>query len=70
MKLATYLSAQGMTQAQFADAIGSSQSDVARYVNGRIPRPEMMTKIISATGGEVEPNDFYDRGSIENTEAA
>lgn len=60
MKLASYLSTEGMTQALFAEAIGASQSDVARYANGRIPRPETMAKIVVATSGKVQPNDFFD----------
>ena len=33
---------------------------VLRYANGeRIPRPDVMARIVAETDGEVQPNDFF-----------
>lgn len=58
--LGRYLSEQGITQAQFAEQIGVEQPTVARYVGGRVPEPSVLRKIVEATGGAVQPNDFFD----------
>lgn len=62
MKLAEYISKQGMTHAEFGALIGVPQATVSRYVNGvRIPHDkETFDKIFEATGGQVTPNDFFD----------
>lgn len=61
MRLAEYLAQEGMTQADFARKIGQEQATIARYCTGkRTPQPEVMRKIVQATRGQVQPNDFYD----------
>jgi len=60
MRLRQYLSDKDITIPAFAAQIEVSVQSVHRYVNGeRLPRPEVMERIKSATGGLVEPNDFY-----------
>lgn len=59
MKLLDWRRKAGLTQAQIADLIGVAQPAVTRYEAGRHPRPEIMRRIITATGGEVTAADFY-----------
>ena len=59
MKLGTYLSENGITHADFAARIGTSQAAVTRYVlEQRTPRPDVISRIMSITSGEVTANDF------------
>lgn len=61
MKLAVWLSENSTSQAAFADKIGSSQPQVARFVAGtRIPNRHTMQRIVTETGGAVGPSDFYE----------
>ena len=51
-----------MTQGQLADLLGCSQpyvSQIERSSSPIIPGPSLMVQIFAATGGNVEPNDFY-----------
>jgi transcriptional regulator with XRE-family HTH domain len=65
MDLQTYISLKGMSQEQFAQRIGVKQKSVSRYAAGeRVPHPKIMSDIYSATGGAVEPNDFYELGKL------
>ena len=60
MKLGDYLDKNGVTVRDFAERLGMSPEAVRLYVAGRrVPRQEAMEKIIQATGGKVEPNDFF-----------
>ena len=61
MKLKAYLSETGTSYSAFAEKIGTSAEAVRRYVTGtRMPTPDVMARIVAATEGTVEPNDFYD----------
>ena len=61
MKLAKWLKRHKLNPTKFAKMIGRHQPTIYRYVNGeRIPEPDIMQEIYSATRGEVSPNDFYD----------
>lgn len=61
MKLEIYLKTMAIKQKDFAEAIGEAVSMVNHYCQGiRVPRADVMVKIYQATGGMVEPNDFYD----------
>jgi predicted transcriptional regulator len=61
MKLAAWLSENSITQAAFAEKIGSSQPQVARFaVGSRIPNRDTMRRIVAATEGAVGPTDFYE----------
>ena len=60
MTLDEYLRQQKLTEASFAEVIGSTQQSVHRYRrNTRVPRPAVMERIVAATGGKVSPDDFY-----------
>jgi len=60
MQLRQYFAERGVTVADFADAIGVSVQTVYRYVHGeRLPRRQIMDRIVYETGGEVRPDDFF-----------
>lgn len=60
MKLADYLTAERINLSEFARLIGARNArTVQRYTkHGRIPSGTMMAKIMTATGGRVQPADF------------
>lgn len=58
MKLRCWLKIHNLTEAEFAVSIRVSQSSVSRYVAGRMPRRNVMSRIVAATGGRVTANDF------------
>ena len=61
MTLAEYLSEHGLSPAEFAKLIGVTDESVRRYAHGRrYPRPAIMRRIVTATGGAVGPQDFLD----------
>lgn len=66
MKLSDFLAARGMSLSEFARLIGAKNArTVQRYTkHGRIPSGGMMAKIAIVTGGEVQPNDFFDAITI------
>ena len=69
MKLSVYLNERKISHGDMARLIGTSTEAVRRYANGlRLPRPEIMGRIIAATDGAVEHADFY--SELTNTEAA
>ncbi len=70
MKLADYLQDRQLSEAAFAELIGASQAAVNRYKRGRHPSPPHMQAIIAATGGAVQPNDFYVLPAAPSAEAA
>ncbi|MBM3572586.1 MAG: helix-turn-helix domain-containing protein [Alphaproteobacteria bacterium] len=60
MKLKKYFIQEGITASQFATRIGRAVSTVTRLANGEtVPEPETLAKIVEATGGAVQPNDFF-----------
>lgn len=59
MRLKEYLDQTGVTRAEFARRIGVQHITVTRYLNGRVPEPSVMEKIIETTDGEVTANDFF-----------
>lgn len=58
MRLDDYLRRKGLTQAQFAEMIGTTQTTVFRYINGRWPSREAALAIEKATNGRVTAKDF------------
>lgn len=67
MKLADYLTANGLTPAAFAEKIGVHRGTVCRYIKPPEPgKPvfgpsrKMVAKINAATNGQVTANDFAD----------
>ncbi len=60
MKLAEYLKDSGLSLSAFAARAGVSEAAISRYVGGkRTPRPEIVRRIVLASGGRVQPNDLY-----------
>jgi hypothetical protein len=67
MKLADYLFRSGMSTTQLRRALGvSCRSTITRYLNGeRIPRHDVMQRIIDLSGGKVQLHDFLRGGNPE-----
>ncbi len=66
MKLSDYLKEQDLTLSAFAEAVGLDVSTVHRAATGKvIPSRENMNAIVKATGGAVQPNDFYSENANE-----
>lgn len=64
MQLHAYLKLKGMSEKQFADAVGGSEAGVKKWVRReRIPRPDAMRKITEVTDGAVTPGDFFVNGT-------
>lgn len=62
MQLKEWIKKENKTQQEVADALNVAQGLVSSWCNGeRLPRPENMQKITEYTGGEVTPNDFYNK---------
>jgi hypothetical protein len=59
MKLADWLTVNSVSDDDFAARIETSRQTVWRYKRDRIPKPDVMTRITRATGGQVQPSDFY-----------
>ena len=60
MNLKSYREKKQLSQREMAENLEVSRDVYISWENGRsIPRPENMQKIMEATGGEVQPNDFY-----------
>jgi hypothetical protein len=61
MTLREFLTEHQISPGQFAKEIGAAHRiTVHRWTDGsRIPSRKYMRKIVSATGGEVQPADFY-----------
>lgn len=58
--LGRYLQTAGTPIEEFAARIGVSMQAIYRYLDGeRIPARDVMAKIVRATSGSVQPNDFY-----------
>lgn len=61
MKLSDYLTDRGMTVAEFATRVGVTPEAVRMWNSGnRQPNSSTMRKILKATGGRVQPNDFFE----------
>lgn len=59
MKLDQYLADNGITEADFAALIGTSQPNVHRLRKGQIPGKELMSVIFEKTDGAVRADDFF-----------
>lgn len=58
--LKAYLSQRQISIAQFGVRVGvNNRSTMQRYVEGRLPPPDVMAAIVRETKGEIMPNDFY-----------
>lgn len=58
MKLAEYLAECGLTQPEFAERLGVSQSTVSRWCNGIPPRRRHLEKLKTETGGKITLASF------------
>lgn len=64
MTLSDYLETHDLNAAAFAKKIGVTTATIWRYARGhRIPRKAVMARIVEATGGAVQPQDFYENAS-------
>jgi len=71
MQLHAYLKLKGMSEKQFAEAVGGSEAGVKKWVRReRIPRPDAMRKITEVTDGAVTPGDFFTNSSGQDREKA
>jgi transcriptional regulator with XRE-family HTH domain len=61
MQFSQYLKDKNITQEQAAKELDVAQGMISLWATGeRLPRPENMAKIVKWSGGEVQPNDFYE----------
>ncbi len=61
MKLKDWLETKGVNNPEFAKRIDRTAEAVRRYAEGlRIPDRDTMPLIVRETGGDVQPNDFFD----------
>lgn len=59
MQLNEWMNKVGMSDAEMAQRVGCSRSAISRYRSGeRMPRPEMLVKLVDATNSDVSPMDF------------
>lgn len=59
MKLAKFMKENRLTDAAFANLVGSTEFAVGKWRRGeRTPRRSSMQRILLATAGAVTPNDF------------
>ncbi len=60
MKLGDYVAKSRLTLSEFAETVGVSATSMSRYAAGkRVPRPEILRRIVAATGGAVRADDFF-----------
>lgn len=63
MKLKKFLDKENISIQQMATDLDVPYEYIRRYANeNKVPRSEMMAKIVAYTKGEVTANDFYDIG--------
>lgn len=61
MKLADYLTREGLTDAEFAERVGCDRTTILRARKGtHKPSPALMEEIARQTNGEVRPDDYFD----------
>lgn len=66
MKLQKFLDEKQQTVADLARALSVKHTVALRWANGaRVPSKENMQKIYEWSGGQVEPNDFYNINETE-----
>jgi transcriptional regulator with XRE-family HTH domain len=65
MTLTEYLCANRMTQPQFAEMVGVSQSTVSRWCSGVPPRRRYIAKLRAVTDGAVTLASFEQTSSSE-----
>jgi len=64
MKLADFMAKHGLSFSDMKDRLGCSEGAVRKWVyNERRPSSYWMSRIATATDGEVQPNDFFSSAS-------
>ena len=59
------------SETAFGELIGKTQQSVNRYRRGvQMPDRETMAKIVTATQGQVQPNDFYSSAAPRKRKAS
>ncbi len=59
MTLSEYMSKHQMTDQKMSDAVGVSRSAITQYrLGSRMPRPEIMLRLVEVTGSKVSPLDL------------
>jgi len=59
MTLGEYMSAHQMTDQKMSDAVGVSRSAITQYrLGSRMPRPDIMLRLVEVTGSKVSPVDL------------
>lgn len=65
MKLADWLTTNGVSDAAFAVRIGVTRQTVGRYKTGeRRPEWDVLQRILDETESAVTPNDFLDESEV------
>lgn len=60
MTLEQFIRESGMSRSELAEKIGVTEVTIHRYLKkGAIPDRDVMPRLVKATGGKVQPNDFY-----------
>lgn len=66
--LAAFLKSSGLSQANFASQVGSSQPTICHYANGvKLPRKRVARRIDEVTGGKV-PFNLWQIVAIERAD--
>lgn len=54
------MTSKGWSPDDLAAELGVERWTVVRYLEkGRVPKPQIVERIVELSGGEVEPNDLY-----------
>ena len=61
MKIRQYLDEVGLTLAEFATQVAVSEAAMSRYSRAkRTPRPDVVRRIVAASGGRIQANDLFE----------
>ena len=59
-RIQDYLDKEGITQSEFARAVGVSPASICHYISGRrVPRKNIIKRIKRVTKGLIDANVFY-----------
>jgi transcriptional regulator with XRE-family HTH domain len=59
MTLSEYMDKHQMTDQKMSDAVGVSRSAITQYrLGSRMPRPEIMLRLVEVTNSKVSPLDL------------
>ena len=60
MKLKNWREQRNLTLAEMGAEVGVSGVTIGRYEDGRLPKPDVLQRIIQVTDGLVTANDWFD----------